>query len=190
MSAASSIYDRNGELVGRLFVENRTPIALGDIPVHLRQAVVAIEDHRFYLHHGVNPVSIGRALVRNLQSGRVVEGGSTITQQLAKNLFLTPERTLTRKIKELVLTLKLEMRYSKNELFGQIFKRYLPRSWYIWRGSGRQSYFQKPASELTLAESAMLAGLIRSPENYSPYVNQSELRNARISSWTGCWTTI
>jgi 1A family penicillin-binding protein len=171
MSAASSIYDRNGELVGRLFVENRTPIALGDIPVHLRQAVVAIEDHRFYLHHGVNPVSIGRALVRNLQSGRVVEGGSTITQQLAKNLFLTPERTLTRKIKELVLTLKLEMRYSKNELLAKYLNViYLGHGTYGVEAAA-QSYFQKPASELTLAESAMLAGLIRSPENYSPYVN-------------------
>ncbi|HHY37470.1 MAG TPA: PBP1A family penicillin-binding protein [Clostridia bacterium] len=168
---ATKVYDRKGELVASVFVENRIEIPFSEMPQHLRDAVVAIEDYRFYQHLGIDPVGLARALYHNIRAGRVVEGGSTITQQLAKNLFLTPERTLRRKFLEAVLTEKLEIRYSKDE----ILKMYLNT---IYFGEGAygvevasQTYFGKHARDLDLAESALLAGLIRSPETYSPFKN-------------------
>jgi penicillin-binding protein 1A len=132
------------------------------------EAVVAIEDRRFWQHPGLDPIGIFRALVRNLEAGRVVEGGSTISQQLAKLVFLTPERTLTRKVKEALYTIWLEARLDKR----QILEAYLNR---IYLGAGvygidaaAERYFDKPASALSLAESAMLAGLIKAPSRYAP----------------------
>ncbi len=166
---ASEIYDANGVLVTKLFVQNRTPVPLARMPRQLRQAFLAVEDDRFYRHPGVDPLGIARAAVRNLLAGRVVEGGSTITQQLARSLYLTPERTLARKLQELFLTLQLEARYSKDE----ILELYLNS---IYLGSGAygvqaaaQLYFGKDVSDLTLEESALLAGLARAPELYNPF---------------------
>ncbi|MHB1418126.1 MAG: transglycosylase domain-containing protein [Bacillota bacterium] len=166
---ATRIFDVNGQLVASLFQENRVTIPLKDIPVDLRKAVVAIEDTRFYEHHGVDIFGLGRAVYLNLKAGKVVAGGSTITQQLAKNLYLTQKRTLGRKIKELVLAIDLERSYSKDE----ILEMYLNQ---IFFGNGAygvevaaQTYFAKPAMDLDLAESALLAGLIRSPANYAPF---------------------
>lgn len=168
---ATKVYDRNGELVASVFVENRIEIPFAEMPQHLRDAVVAVEDYRFYQHLGIDPVGLARAIYHNIRARKVVEGGSTITQQLAKNLFLTPERTLRRKFLEAVLTEKLEIRYSKDE----ILKMYLNT---IYFGEGAygvevasQTYFGKHARDLDLAESALLAGLIRSPETYSPFKN-------------------
>lgn len=179
---ATKVYDRNGELVASVFVENRVEIPFAEMPRHLRDAVVAMEDDRFYQHFGIDPIGLARAMYRNIRARRVVEGGSTITQQLAKNLFLTPERTLRRKFLEAVLTEKLEIRYSKDE----ILKMYL-NTIYLGEGAygvevASQTYFGKHARDLDLAESALLAGLIRSPETYSPFKNRegAEARQAIV----------
>jgi len=168
-TSPSQVYDRDGAAVARLFVQNRTPVPLRDIPVNLRQAVIAAEDERFYSHPGIDPLAVARAVVANLLAGRIVEGGSTISQQLAKNLFLTAERTFGRKAREALITVKLEMVYTKDE----ILELYLNQ---IYLGAGvygvqeaSRAYFGKPVSALSLAESALIAGLIRSPESYSPF---------------------
>lgn len=143
-------------------------LTLDEMSKWVPEAVIAIEDRRFWQHPGLDPVGIFRALVRNLEAGRVVEGGSTISQQLAKLVFLTPERTLTRKIKEALYTVWLEARLDKRE----ILEAYLNR---IYLGGGvygidaaAERYFDKPASALSLAESAMLAGLIKAPSRFAP----------------------
>lgn len=166
---ATQVYDKNGELVTSLFVQNRVIVGQEDQSPALRKAAVAVEDKRFYSHWGLDLQAILRALWRNLKAGGVVEGGSTITSQLARELFLTQEVTLTRKFMEAVYTVKLEMRYSKDE----ILTMYLNQ---IYMGHGNygcevasRAYFGKPAKDLTLAEAAFLAGIIRGPEYYSPY---------------------
>lgn len=176
---ATSVFDQKGNLVTKLFVENRVEIPLSQVPQDLQDAVIAIEDSRFYQHHGIDPRSLLRALWRNLLARRVVEGGSTITQQLAKNLYLTQQRTISRKIEEFFLTLKLEMKYSKKEILGMYLN-------LIYLGHGAygvevasQTYFGKPARELNLSESALLAGLIRGPEYYSPYIHPDLARARR-----------
>src|ERR1700674_4957674 len=138
-------------------------VAIKDLPAYLPQAFIAIEDRRFYSHHGVDPIGIVRALVANVLRRGVSQGGSTLTQQLAKNLFLTKERTLERKLQELVLAFWLERKFTKT----QILDLYLNR---IYFGSGAygveaaaQRYFGKPARQVTLAEAALLAGLVKSP---------------------------
>jgi penicillin-binding protein 1A len=152
------------------------PVDAKDMPAHLVNAVVSIEDRRFYDHPGVDPMSIGRAFVQNLTAGGIVEGGSTITQQLAKNLFLSPERTFKRKIQEAVLATWLEFRFSKDE----ILTSYLNR---VYLGSGATGfpaaakvYFGKQVGELSFAESAMLAGLIRAPSLDNPVRNADAAR--------------
>ena len=176
---ATSVFDQKGNLITKLFVENRIEIPLSQIPLDLQNAVIAIEDSRFYQHHGIDPRALLRALWRNLLARRVVEGGSTITQQLAKNLYLTQKRTLSRKIEEFFLTIKLEMKYSKKEILGMYLNLI-----YLGHGSygvevAAQTYFGKPARELTLPESALLAGLIRGPEYYSPYTHPDLARARR-----------
>ena len=150
--------------------------AIDTLPQHLLDAVVATEDRRFYEHWGVDPVGLARASLTNLRVGRFVQGGSTLTQQLAKNLFLTPERTLGRKLEELVLALWLEVRLSKRD----ILEIYLNR---VYLGSGAygvetasRRFFGKPASQLTLPESALLAGLLKAPSKFSPAANPSVAR--------------
>jgi penicillin-binding protein 1A len=146
-------------------------IPLHEMPAYLPKAFVAIEDRRFYHHYGVDPIGLVRAVLANALHRGVAQGGSTITQQLAKNLFLTPERTLTRKLQEAVLALWLEHKYSK----GQILELYLNR---VYFGAGAygveaaaQRYFGKSARNVTLAEAALLAGLVKSPSRLSPTKN-------------------
>ena len=155
---------RRGDLAG-------PPVALKDMPPYVPKAFVAIEDRRFYEHFGVDPFGIARAFVANVLHRGVAQGGSTITQQLAKNLFLTQERTLTRKMQEALLALWLERKFSKAE----ILELYLNR---VYFGSGAygveqaaQRYFGKPAKQLTLPEAAMLAGLVKSPSRLAPTRN-------------------
>ena len=146
-------------------------VALKDLPKYVPQAFIAIEDRRFYDHHGVDPMGVGRAFVANVLHRGVSQGGSTLTQQLAKNLFLTQARTYTRKIQEVVLALWLERKFSKTE----ILELYLNR---VYFGAGAygieaaaQRYFGKPAKQVTLAEAAMLAGLVKSPSRLAPTRN-------------------
>jgi penicillin-binding protein 1A len=146
-------------------------VPLKDMPPYLPRAFVAIEDRRFFSHYGVDPVGLARAALANVLHRGVAQGGSTITQQLAKNLFLTQERTLTRKLQEVVLALWLEHKFSK----AQILELYLNR---VYFGAGAygveaaaQRYFGKPAKGVTLAEAALLAGLVKSPSRLSPHKN-------------------
>ena len=168
-SITSRVYSDNNKLLAEFYLENRTPVALTDVPVMLINALIAAEDSRFYSHRGLDPRGIARALARNIRARKVVEGGSTLTQQLAKVLFLTPERSYTRKFKEMALALRIEQRYTKQE----ILSLYLNQ---IYFGSGAygveaaaQIYFGKSAKDLDLAECSLLAGLPRSPKYYSPF---------------------
>ncbi len=168
----SYVYDVKGVLLDSIHDEfNREVVDLDEVSPHLKRAVLAIEDSYFYQHHGINPTSVGRALLNNLEEGRTVEGGSTVTMQLIKNLFLTPERSLSRKIAEAVLALRLEQIFTK----AQILEMYLNQVYWGHNNYGAQtaaqSYFRKPASQLNLAEAAMMAGLIQAPEEYSPFVD-------------------
>src|SRR6266853_7046088 len=168
-SEGTKVYDDNDELITEFHVERRIFVPLAQIPKALREAIIATEDARFYSHHGVDPTGIARAVYQNFRRGRIVEGGSTITQQLAKVLFLTPDKSLERKLKEAVLALELERRYSKD----RILEMYLNQV-YFGQGSygveaAARTYFGKGVSELTVRESALIAGLPRAPTNYSPF---------------------
>ncbi len=145
--------------------------SLKELPKHVPQAFIAIEDRRFYDHYGVDPMGIARALAANIMRRGVSQGGSTLTQQLAKNLFLTQERTYTRKIQELVLALWLERKFSKNEILDLYLNRiYFGAGAYGIEAAARR-YFGKSAKQLSLAEAAMLAGLVKSPSRLAPTRN-------------------
>jgi penicillin-binding protein 1A len=171
-SETTYIYDIKGKLLMSLHGEaNREVMALDRISPNLKRAVLASEDSHFYQHHGINPTGVGRALVVNFVAGGVREGGSTVTMQLVKNLFLSRRRAFTRKIAEGVLAIRLEQILSKN----QILEMYLNQVYWGHNNYGVQTaartYFNKSAENLTLAESAMMAGLIQAPEEFSPFVN-------------------
>jgi penicillin-binding protein 1A len=153
-------------------------VTIDDVPQHLINAVVAIEDRRFFSHAGIDPRGLARAALANARAGRVVQGGSTITQQVAKNLFLTPDRTIVRKIREMMLALWLDYRLSKP----QIMTLYLNR---VYLGAGTygvaaasERYFKRRPSELTVYQSAVLAGLLKAPSRYNPAAN-ADLTRAR-----------
>ncbi len=171
-SETTYIYDVKGKELASLHGEaNREVVKLDQINPVLKRAVLAMEDSHFYMHHGINPNSVGRALLINWEKNTVVEGGSTLTMQLVKNLFLKPERKFSRKIAEAVMAIRLEQIFTKD----QILEMYLNQIYWGHNNYGiqtaAQSYFSKTADQLNLAESAMLAGLIQSPEEYSPFVN-------------------
>jgi len=170
-SQATRIYAENGELIASLYRENRQIVPLTDVPSLLQQAVMAIEDERFYSHRGIDLRGIARALWRNFRAGELVQGGSTITQQLARNLFLTQERAVSRKVAEILLALEIERRLTKEE----ILERYLNQVYFGQGAYGIEMaarvYFGKPVKAVTLPEAALLAGLIRGPSIYSPYRN-------------------
>ena len=168
-SVGSKIYDENDEPITEFHVERRIFVTLAQMPPTLKEAVIATEDARFYSHFGVDPMGIARAVYQNFRRGRIVEGGSTITQQLAKVLFLTPDRSLDRKLKEAVLAVELERRYSKD----RILEMYLNQ---IYFGHGAfgveaasRTFFGKGVSDLAPAECALLAGLPKAPTTYSPF---------------------
>lgn len=171
MATASKIVDINNRTITSLFKENRVQISINQIPDVTQKAFVAVEDARFYSHFGLDPVRIIGAAWNNIRSGQLAEGGSTITQQTVKNLYLSREKTFGRKLVEAWLAIRLEREYSKNE----ILEMYLNQ---IYFGQGAygietaaQTYFGKSAHQLDLAESAMLAGLPKAPNTYSPFQN-------------------
>lgn len=168
---AITVKDIEGNSIARYGELKGINVDVSELPPHLIYAVMAIEDRRFYSHFGLDPLGLLRAVARNTVEGRVVQGGSTITQQLAKNLFLSRERTLKRKIQEAMLAVWLEARMSKD----QIMTAYLNR---VYLGSGTygveaaaQTYFNKSARNINLRESAILAGLLKAPSRYSPLSN-------------------
>lgn len=164
----TKLYSSNGELIAEFAEEKRELVKLTEIPHLLRDAVVAVEDNQFYKHKGVDLLGIIRAFLTNIQSRKISQGGSTITQQLAKNIFLTQERTYRRKIQEILIAILIERQLTKDE----ILERYFNKIYYGHGNYGAQSaslyYFDKPVKDLTLAEIAMIAGLPGSPVNYSP----------------------
>jgi penicillin-binding protein 1A len=175
----SVVYDRHNRLIGNLYYSRRVWVDFGAIPKVLRQAVVATEDSRFYEHNGVDLRGIARAVYHDLIPGGSMEGGSTITQQLAKISLLSSERTLARKMKDMTLAMQIEQTYTKDE----ILTLYL-NSVYLGHGNvgveaAARYYFGKPVSQLRLTEAAVLAGIIRSPENYSPVKHPQAARQRR-----------
>ncbi|MDU6073642.1 MAG: penicillin-binding protein 1A [Veillonella parvula] len=177
-SASSQIYDVHGNLITTVHsTENRLPVPLKDVPKDLQNAFVATEDSRFYTHHGIDPIGILRAVWVNIVHSGVSEGGSTITQQLARNAFLSQDRTLKRKISEALLALKIEQHYTKDE----ILEMYMNQIYFGQGAYGVQSashvYFGKDASELTLAQAALIAGL---PQSYITQEQADEARQADL----------
>jgi len=171
-SETSHIYDIKGKLLSSIHGEvNREVVPLNKISPELKRAVMAIEDSHFYLHHGINPSSVGRALRANWEKGSVVEGGSTVTMQLVKNIFLSHKKAFSRKVAEAVMAIRLEQILPKD----QILEMYLNQVYWGHNNYGvetaAESYFGKHASDLNLAEGAMMAGLIQAPEDYSPFLN-------------------
>lgn len=153
-------------------------VALKDLPTYMPQAILATEDRRFYSHFGVDPVGLARAAVANVMAGRIVQGGSTITQQLAKNLFLTPERSLKRKVQELLMALWLEQKFSKDQILTLYLNRvYLGAGTYGVDAAARR-YFDVPAAKLSLYRAALIAGLLKAPTRYNP-LNNPELSAER-----------
>lgn len=171
-AASSQIYDINGNEIANVHAEqNRVPVKISQVPEHLKDAFIAVEDVRFYDHAGVDPKGILRAVFANISNKGVAEGGSTITQQLAKNAYLTQERTYTRKIQEIFLALQLERKYTKDE----ILELYLNQIYFGQGAYGVQAaaktYFGKNVEDLDLNECAMLAGIPKSPNYFSPMNN-------------------
>src|ERR1700690_1143904 len=159
---------KDGTVLSQVFTERRTVVSFGAIPAHTKLSFLAAEDAHFYEHEGLNYLGMLRAIVKNLRAGHTVQGGSTITQQVVKNLWLSPDRTMARKIKETIMATRLEQTLCK----GEILSLYLNP---IYLGHGRYGveeaaryYFGKHAGELNLAESALLAGLVAAPERFSP----------------------
>ncbi|MFZ4120311.1 MAG: transglycosylase domain-containing protein [Caulobacterales bacterium] len=168
--------DRNGVVIRREGAQDAPPVDLASLPGYVPEAFVAIEDRRFYSHLGIDFAGLARAAVENLRTGRVVQGGSTITQQLAKNLFLTNERTFRRKAQEFVLALWLEGQFSKEQLMALYLSRvyFGAGAWGIEAASER--YFDVPASRLTLSQAAMLAGLVKAPSRLNPAQQEAGAR--------------
>jgi penicillin-binding protein 1A len=170
-----TILTRDGEFIAERGMR-RGYVPLKDIPPHLVKAVIATEDRRFFYHFGLDPIGLARAASTNLRRGEVQQGGSTITQQLAKNLFLRPKRSWARKAEEFILALWLEHRFTKNE----ILELYLNRVYFgggnFGIGAAAYSYFGKAPQDITLAEAALLAGLIKAPSYYSPTANMDRAR--------------
>lgn len=173
---AVTFTDRNGEIIGRRGIRQDDAIPLSEFPPHMIKAVLATEDARFFSHFGVDMIGTLRAIVQNARANDVVQGGSSLTQQVAKNLFLSPERTIRRKVHEAFLAMWIEARLSKEE----ILKLYLDRS-YLGGGNygieaASQFYFGKSVRDVTLPEAAMLAGLFKAPTKYAPHNNLAEAR--------------
>lgn len=162
----SLIYSEDEVLLAEVYQENRIHVDLPQVASTMQAAIIAIEDHRFYDHHGVDVVGTFRSLLKNMRSGEVMQGGSTITQQLARNLFLSNEVTYTRKLKEMALAIALERRYSKEEILGMYLNQIYFGSGYHGVEVAAQKYFGKPAAELELAESALLAAVPNRPNDY------------------------
>ena len=179
-AASITFLDHDGRLIARRGSAQGHEVSIEDLPPYLVDAVLAVEDRRFYSHPGIDIIGLSRAMLANLRAGHVVQGGSTLTQQLAKNLFLSPERTLRRKVQEMMLAFWLESRFSKDE----ILELYLNRVYFGGGAYGVEAaslrYFGRPASEVSLGEAALLAGLLKAPSRYSP-VNDSARAAARAT---------
>jgi len=177
--ASSKIVDQNGEEVTSLYTENRRPISIAEVPDDVKNAFIAVEDKRFYEHHGIDFKSVSRAVYKDILAGGKVEGGSTITQQLAKNTFLTHDKTFLRKTKEVIIAINLERDYSKDKLL----EMYLNQLYFGHGVYGIQAaanyFFSKDVKDLTVSEGAVLASIPKAPSTYSPILNPEKSRERR-----------
>ncbi|MFQ5949310.1 MAG: transglycosylase domain-containing protein, partial [Nitrospiria bacterium] len=168
-SLATRIYSDDNRVIGQFFIEKRVLVPLSQMPKALIQAILAVEDARFYEHKGFDTLRIIKAFLTNLESMKIRQGASTITQQLTRSLFLTPERTMKRKLREILLARRMEKMLSKD----QILEIYLNQIYFGHGSYGVQvaakTYFGKDVAEINLAEAAFLAGLPKAPNDYSPY---------------------
>jgi len=168
---SSMVYSSDGKVLAEFYLERRNYIPYYSTPDHIKKAFIAIEDQRFYSHPGVDFIGILRAVYKDLMAQSIVEGGSTITQQLTKMLFLKPEKSFSRKIKEIIIAVQIEKRYTKDEILGM----YLNQAYFGTRAYGieaaAQTYFGKSSTELSLAEAAMIAGMQKAPSMFSPFKN-------------------
>lgn len=183
--AATMIYDKDGNLITNVGLKNSVPVDLEEVPAHVKNAFLAIEDPAFYQHHGISMRGIARAAWSNLTSGEILEGGSTITQQLVKISFLTLDQTFKRKVQEIILAFQVERRYTKDE----ILEMYLNNTFFGEGAYGiqaaSQTFFGKDVGELTLAEGALLAGLPQAPSAYNPfkiYTLEDEAKEKHINT--------
>jgi len=176
---SSKLYSYDNVLLKELYVQRRTPVTLSSVPEHVKKAFVAIEDARYFEHSGIDPIRILGALYADIKAGEYKQGGSTITQQLAKMIFLKPEKTIARKVREIAIALQLERKFTKD----QILELYLNQAYFGSRAYGIQAaaeaYFGKGVDRLTLEEGAMLAGLPKAPSAYSPFQNPEKCRTRR-----------
>jgi len=177
-SPSYTFVDRAGRVLAREGAQNAPPVDLRKLPKHVSEAVIAIEDRRFYQHPGIDFSGLARALGANVAAGRVVQGGSTLTQQLAKNLFLSNERSFRRKAQEVVLALWLERRFSKDQLLALYLSRVYFGAGAFGIEAASERYFDKPARDLSLSEAALLAGLLKAPSRLNP-VHQPKLAAER-----------
>ena len=180
-SLPTVLYDRNGEVIDTIYRESRDTVKLKEVPIYSRNAFLAIEDKQFYSHHGIHMKRLIGAIVANIRSGRAVQGASSITQQLAKNAFLSHERKLSRKIKEAIITFEIERRYTKDEIFEKYLNEiYFGAGSYGIKTAAKQLY-RKDISEINIAESALLAGIPNRPEKYNPRRNlEASLKRANL----------
>jgi penicillin-binding protein 1A len=176
---SSKVYSSDKQLLAEFYYERRTFVPHYEIPRHVKQAIIAIEDARFYSHPGVDVIGIFRALVHDVKTGGLKQGGSTITQQLAKMLFLKPEKSIRRKIREAALSIQIEKHYTKDEILGL----YLNQAYFGSRAYGieaaSQTYFGKTTKDLSIGEAAMLASLPKAPSHYSPFRNFNKARERK-----------
>ncbi len=169
--AVTRIFSADQVMLAELFAEKRDPVSIHQIPDMLKTALLATEDRRFYNHSGVDIKGLLRAIVKNVIKGRYAEGASTLTQQLAKTLFLTPRKTMTRKVREAILALQLERRYTKDEILALYLNQIYLGSGAYGVGAAARTYFSTDVSRLSLSQCALIAGLPKAPSRYSPFVN-------------------
>ncbi len=179
LSQSTIIYDKDGEQASTLSTNRTKGVTVEQLPNHVKNAVVAIEDERFYEHHGFDIKGIARAFFKNLFSLEITGGGSTLTQQLTKNALLSPEQTYKRKLEELFLAIEIENHYEKDE----ILQMYLNQVYFgsgAWGiGSASKKYFNKPIEQVSISEAALLAGLLQSPSALDPYQHYDRAMNRR-----------
>ena len=179
LNTASTLVDKEGNVITKLYVENREYVNIDKIPKHVQDAFIAVEDKRFYEHEGIDVRAIGRALYKDVLAGEKMEGGSTITQQLAKNVFLTQEKTFLRKTKEAIIAINLERKYTKE----RILEMYLNQVYFGHGAYGIQAaslfYFNKDVNDLSVHEAALLAGIPKAPSTYSPILHPDKSKQRR-----------
>lgn len=181
-SGVTRVFSSDGTLIAEFFRERRYPVKLSEVPEMVRNAFLAAEDASFYKHPGIDPISILRATIKNLQTGTAKQGGSTITQQVVKNLLLTPEKNIKRKIKEAILSYRLEQKFTKDEILEIYLNEIFFGNTAYGIKAAAHTYFHKSLDQLTLAEAALLAGLPKAPSRYSPLSNleQSKRRQRYV----------